>query len=98
MPTPTQFDRETLLTDVVDILNDLTSDWDTDFSGGISPDTRLIGDLLFESIDVVQFVVALEERFQRHDLPLEKLLMHNGRYVDELRVADIVDLLAQHLS
>ena len=46
-----------------------------------------IGDLGFESIDIVQFVVALEENFKRRDMPFEKLLMIDGRYVDELSVS-----------
>ena len=68
-------DRSIVLRDVVSILEDITGDWDLDLSGGIGPETRLIADLGFESIDVVQFVVAIEQRFQRRDLPFEQLLM-----------------------
>ncbi len=90
--------RETILGDMVQILTDMTSDWDLGFSGGVGPDTRLIADLGFESIDVVQLVVAIEERFLQRDLPFEKLLMVDGRYVDDLRVAQVVDFLHEHLA
>jgi len=80
---------------VLEILDDMTSDWDLDFSGGIGMDSLLIADLAFESIDVVQLVVALEERFDRRDLPFETLLMTDGRYVDDLAVHQIVDFLRE---
>jgi acyl carrier protein len=94
---PVGLDRNAILQEMVQILEDMASDWDLELSGGIGPDTRLIADLAFESIDVVQLVVAIEERFTRRDLPFEKLLMTDGRYVDELRVSEVVEFLHKHL-
>jgi len=91
-------DSKTLLDDVTRILEDMTSDWDLEFSGGVGPETCLISDLAFESIDVVQLVVAIEERFSRRDLPFEKLLMADGRYVDDVRVSQIVQFLESNLG
>src|SRR5688572_29911686 len=65
--------RATIEGVVLQILKDLTADWDTDYGGEIGPDTQLIADLDFESIDVVELVVSLEGRFERRDLPFEKL-------------------------
>ena len=98
MEAKSELMRETISASVVDILNRMTSDWDIGFAGGIQPSTRLIGDLTFESIDMVQFVVAIEEHFMRRDLPFEKLLMVDGRYVDDLRVAEVFDFLCEHLN
>jgi acyl carrier protein len=98
MISNTKHDRDSILREVVSILEDMTSDWDIAFDEGVARDTRLIADLEFESIDVVQLIVAIEEKFQRRDLPFEKLLMQDGRYVDEIRVADAVDFLHEHLS
>jgi len=91
-------DRATIERELIGILTDMTADWDTAFSGGIQGNTRLIADLGFESIDVVQLVVAIEGQFQRRDLPFEELLMEDGRYVEELEVGSIVDFLARHLG
>ncbi len=88
---------ETISASVVEILEGMTSDWDTGFAGGIKLSTRLIADLNFESIDMVQFVVALEEQFMRRDLPFEKLLMVDGRYVDDLSVVEVTDFLQEYL-
>ena len=52
----------------------------------------------FESIDVVQLVVALEEHYQRRDFPFEELLLNEGRYVDEIYVRDVVQFLHKHLA
>jgi acyl carrier protein len=75
----------------------MTSDWDMEFTGPIGPDTKLIADLAFESIDVVQLIVQLETNFQRKDLPFEKLLMTDGRYRDDLAVREVVGFLHRYL-
>jgi acyl carrier protein len=90
--------RATIQEVVLQILKDLTADWDTDYAGEMGPDTLLISDLDFESIDVVELVVSLEGRFGRRDLPFEKLLMHDGRYVDDLTVRQVVDFLEAELA
>jgi len=94
----TLLERKSILADVIRILEETTSDWDLDFSGGITPDTHLIADLWFESIDIVELVVALEEHFERRNLPSEKLLMVDGRYVDDLSITQTVDFLFVHLN
>ncbi len=90
------YQRGQLQADIAGILESMTADWDTSFAGGVGPQTRLIGDLSFESIDVVQFIVALEEHFNRRDFPFEQLLMKDGRYVEELTVGEVVEFLHQH--
>jgi acyl carrier protein len=98
MQTQLELNREFISDSVLKILERMTSDWDIGYAGGINAGTRLIGDLTFESIDMVQFVVAIEEQFGRRDLPFEKLLMVNGRYVEDLRVTEVIDFLQQHLN
>jgi acyl carrier protein len=96
--TPLKFSRETLERDLIAILTDMTQDWDLSFEGGVQPETRLMADLAFESIDVVQLVVAIEAHVQRRHLHFEKLMMVDGRYVQELQVKEIVDFLDQQLA
>lgn len=87
-----------MTTELVAVLEDITGDWETGFAGTIGAETRLIADLGFESIDVVHLIVALEERFQRTDLPFENLLMKDGRYVSDLRVGEVAGFLSRHLA
>lgn len=87
------FEAETIA-----ILKDITKDWDSGFDGGITADTQIVGDMGFESIDVVILVTAIETHFGRRDLPFENLLMTEGRYVDDLSVRQIAAFLSQHIA
>lgn len=90
-------DGDALLWAIKEILEAMTQEWDRETGEEITGETRLIKDLGFESIDVVQFIVAIEERFGRRGLPYEEFLMVDGRYVDEIHVKDVVDFLRKHL-
>lgn len=94
----TKLSPETIERDIVAILSDMTADWDLPNPDPVGPGTRLMADLAFESIDVVQLVVAIEGHFQRRHLHFEKLLMVDGRYVQELEVRQIVEFLAKALA
>lgn len=90
--------REEIQSRVIAVLEDMTADWELDSTEGIEPQTRLMEDLAFESIDVVQLVVAIEKEFDRKGLPFEKLFMHEGDYVDEILVKEVVDFLMENLK
>ena len=90
--------QEAILGDVVEILKNMTSEWDVGLDGPMGAETKLIADLGFESIDVVQFIVAIQEKYKRRDLPFEQLVMVDGRYVDEIAVNDTVTFLHRHLN
>ncbi len=90
-------DKATIETGVISVLNNMTQDWDLELEGGIGPTTRLMEDLGFESIDVVQLAVSLEQHFGRKGLPFEKLFMRDGDYVDDLHVNEVVDFLSTNL-
>lgn len=92
------FTRDELESGVCALLTDMTSDWDLDSGEPINGETRLMADLAFNSIDVVQLVVGLEALVQRRRLHFENLLMVDGRYVMELQVKQIVDFLAEQLA
>lgn len=78
---------------VITVLNDVTMDWDLELPDGIGSSTRLMEDLGFESIDVVQLVVSLEQEFERKSLPFEQLFMKDGDYVPELTVEQVTVFL-----
>jgi acyl carrier protein len=83
---------------VISVLNEMTQDWELDSSEGIGPKTGLMNDLEFESIDIVQLAVGLEQKFDQKGLPFESLFMRDGDYVDEILVSDIVDFMASNIS
>lgn len=94
MNTPSQDDLQGT---VIAVLTDTVQDWDLELEEAIGPQTTLIEDLAFESIDIVQFSVALEQKLGRKDLPFEKLFIQDGNYVDDVSVEEITVFLAQEL-
>src|SRR6185295_7295937 len=64
----------------------------------VTLNTRLIGDLEFESIEIVQLAVALGQHFDDDDVPFEQLFMRDGDYVEDLTVAQIAAFLRSHLE
>lgn len=87
-----------LQTTLVSVLQDTIQDWGLEIEGGIGPQTTLINDLEFESIDVVQFCVAVEQALDKKGLPFEKLFIEEGAYVDDVSVSDVVKFLQGELQ
>ena len=83
---------------IITVLEETTQDWDLDLDTGITGETKLIEDLAFESIDVVQFAVALEQALNKTGLPFEKLFITDGNYVDDVTVAEVVTFLNKELA
>ena len=83
---------------VVGVVSQTISDWDLDIPGGVTTETRLMEDLAFESIDIVQFAVAIEQAADRKGLPFEKLFMKDGDYVDDVKLSQVVDFLCSELG
>jgi acyl carrier protein len=94
----TTFTKEDIQEKVIAALNEMTQDWDLELADGIGAKTQIMKELAFESIDVVQFVVVLEQAFERKGLPFEKLFMVDGDYVDDLQVCQVVDFLHEQLN
>jgi acyl carrier protein len=77
-------------------LAEFVADWGLDSE--ITAETSLVEDLEFDSIDVIQFVVAMEKAFASRNLGFQSLLMQEGRYVDDLSVGQIETFLAAKLA
>ena len=84
----------TVVPQLIKLLEEFTQDWDKDEDVAMGRDTKLLGDLGFESIDIIQLVVAIEEDISKKKIPFDKLLMSNGRYVDDLSIGQISDFIA----
>jgi len=89
---------EEILVKLIATLKDFTQDWDNEFEGEYERDTKLLGDLGFESIDIIQFIVAIEEDLGLFKTPFDKLLMKDGRYVDDLSLGQLADFLVDYVK
>jgi acyl carrier protein len=94
----THIDEDVILGDVLKILEDITPDWETEFAGEIGPETRLIADLGLDSSQLAMLAGDIEEHFNQRNLPFRKLLITaDGRYVEDLRVSELVSFLSTHV-
>jgi acyl carrier protein len=90
----TPMNSDTLVSQLITLLEDFTQDWDHEFEGGMTRETKLLADLGFESIDIIQLIVAIEEEVAKKKVGFDQLLMKDGRYVDDLSIGQIADFLA----
>src|SRR3954447_11891374 len=85
-----------ILTDVLNLLGQLARDWE--YSGEITPETFLFGDLGFESIDAVILASFVQEHYGQ-PFPFPELLAEIGeRQVKDLRISELVEFIHMHLS
>ena len=89
--------RQNIESGVIALLQEMVKDWDLELDEPISASTTIINDLGFESIDLVQLVVGVEQTFGVRGLPYEEVLMKDGAYVTEITVDELVDFLHQHI-
>jgi acyl carrier protein len=83
---------------VIQIIEDMIQDWDLDVEDTVGPHTNLVADLGFSSIDIIHFTVAVEGHFNRPKLGFNELLLVNGKYVDDLSIAQIAAFLDRKLN
>lgn len=82
---------------IVGILEGMIADWGID-GVDVAPETRLVADLGFASVDVIHLAVAIEEHFRKPRLGFQELLMKDGRYVDDVTVAQLVAFVVGKLG
>lgn len=89
--------KESTEATVVAVIEDLIQDWGLEIDGGVRPATRVVADLEFASVDIIQLCVALEECYGRK-FGFQSLLMHDGSYVGDLSVDQIAKFVAGRLA
>lgn len=88
--------RDELRADVLEILREKSRNLDPDFSGSLTEETRLVGDLDFESVMIVEFCMAVGKHF-RKKLPFQNLVFQDGQFQD-FTVGQLVTFLEGHLN
>ena len=88
--------RDQLRTDVLEILRDKSKKLDSDFSGPLTEETRVVGDLDFESVMIVEFCMAVGKHF-RKKLLFQKLVFQNGQFQD-FTVGQLLTFLEDQLA
>jgi acyl carrier protein len=88
--------RDQLRTDVLGILREKSKKLNSGFSGPLTEETRIVGDLSFESVIIVEFCMAIGKHF-RKKLPFQNLVFQNGKFQD-FTVGQLLTFLEDHLN
>jgi acyl carrier protein len=84
-----------VLNDVLNLMTELAGDWE--YSGEITPDTRLLADLSMESLGLVVLGTAIQEHYGR--LPFSEFLADIGQRPTEerdLSIGELVEFICRH--
>jgi acyl carrier protein len=82
---------------LAEITSDLVQDWGVEPEEGISGQTKLVADLEFASVDIIQLCVAIEQHYGQK-MGFHALLMRNGSYVPDLSLSQIAEFLAGKIN
>jgi acyl carrier protein len=88
--------RDQITADLTGIFNETMGDWE--YSGEITPETRLFADLGLESIDLVALGGAIEEHYRRTFPFAQWLTQLRDLQVDDIRVKDVIQFLHDNLQ
>jgi acyl carrier protein len=88
--------REQIAVDLEKIFKDTMGDWE--YSGEITPETRLFADLGLESIDMVALGAAIEEHYGRTFPFAQWLSQLREQQVDDIRVNEVVQFLHDNMN
>lgn len=90
-------DKDSIRKIIIKLLKERIKDWDMDFEEGIGPETSLVNDLGFNSIDIIQLCMLIERNFKRK-FNFAKLLMKDGKYVPDLKVEQVVCFIEKEIK
>jgi acyl carrier protein len=88
--------REQIGADLEKIFKETMGDWE--YSGEITPETRLFADLGLESIDIVAIGGAIEEHYRRNFPYAQWLGQMRDQQVDDIRLKDVIQFLHDNLK
>lgn len=81
---------------IVEFLKDMTKMWDLN-EDEIGPETKVVADLGFSSVDIIHLMASIETRFDRK-LPYDEIMMKDGHYTDDISVRELVDFVSRNFE
>lgn len=88
--------HQEIQTYILKLLEELSHDWD--YSKPLTPETKLVTELAFESLDLVVLGTALQEHYKLQ-MPFAEFLAEIGqRPQRDLSVAELVSFVDRHLN
>jgi acyl carrier protein len=88
--------RDQIRADVLEIVRDKSQTLGSSLPGSLTEETRIVADLDFESVMIVEFCMAVGKHF-RKKLAFQSLVFHDGQFQD-FTVGQLITFLEDHLS
>lgn len=74
---------------VLEILREFAEEWGLD-DLEVGPETALKADMSFESTDIMQLFMGVQEAFPGLQIPFQNLVIKDGSFVDDLTARDVI--------
>lgn len=81
---------------IASILREMTKGWDIE-AEQLGPETQVVSDLGFSSLDIIHLMASMEMRFNRK-LPYDEIIMQDGHYVDDLSLRELVEFVGRNFD
>jgi acyl carrier protein len=82
-----------ILTLVTQTVTEMLRDEDQIFASPLTPETLLVADLDYKSLDIVMLIGYLNRQLHLTDIPFERLLFVHGRPVADLSLQALADFM-----
>jgi acyl carrier protein len=89
--------REQIAEVVLKVVRQMADVSEFGLAGSIGPETRVVGDLEFDSVRTVQLLAAVAECFPGHVFPFQNLILRDGEFFD-FAVRDLADFVSRELD
>ena len=83
---------------IIDILKNMTSDWERAFENPITCETLLISELGFKSIQVIELFIAIESFFNISNIPYESFFMRDSGPLEDFSVSELAEFLFENVT
>jgi acyl carrier protein len=94
--TGREWTRDQVRADVLEILREKGRTLGSSLPGSLTEETRIVADLDFESVMIVEFCMAVGKHF-RKKLPFQELVFQDGQFQD-FTVGQMVTFLEDRLA
>ncbi|MDO8861552.1 acyl carrier protein [Haliea sp. E1-2-M8] len=83
---------------ILEVLKDIVQDWDLELDGQMTPDSLLVANLGFSSVDFVELATSIEDLYPEVELDFDGLIINNGRLVEDLSVSQVAAFVYRRLN
>jgi acyl carrier protein len=94
-----QDDKIAIMNDVIRIIEEIASGWESQFEQSVGPESLLGAELGFKSVDFIRLIAAIQQHYSQAYIPFQDLFISDdGEILLDIQVSYLVDFLHNHLN